>query len=197
MRVLLAAFLALAGCLHQARADEPRTFGGKTVEGWLAVLRTKTSTEDEQKRAIRALCLFGPEAKVAAPDLIAGVHEGKHKEGAVAALIEIGEGAEVTVAPMIERFIKAGCQHRTGQGALFHNATTELALAKIGGPAVAALVDVLNGPDWDMRVLRRGGPGGDRARRTGGRPVSHSSDRASGSGTRRGNPQPSRRLRSG
>ena len=82
---------------------------------------------------------------------VAGVHEGKHKEGAVAALIEIGEGAEVTVAPMIERFIKAGCQHRTGQGACF---TTRLPSSRWRKSVdrLLPLVDVLNGPDWDMRV---------------------------------------------
>jgi hypothetical protein len=70
MRTGSAIVLVLVGWLQSARADEPHTFWGKTVEQWLAVYRDKASTEVQRRQAVQALGCFGPEGGVAVPDLI-------------------------------------------------------------------------------------------------------------------------------
>ncbi len=148
MRTIIPAVLILVLQLNCARADEQRTFCGKTVEGWTQVLRDQTATSAERRQAMSALGCFGPEAKAAVPDLI--------RLNAVGALVEIGSGAEVTVPVLIKQFVEAGCQHLTGMGTFVRFRNVEDALTRIGEPAVPALVEVLNGPDKGMRSLRSG-----------------------------------------
>ena len=132
MRVLSAIVLVIIGCLQAARSEEPQTFWGKTVEQWLAVYRDQASTDDQRRQAVQAFGCFGPEGKNA--------------------LIQSGEGAEIKVPRLTQQFLQQGCQHLTGQGAFGYNSTIEDSLVRIGGPAVPALVEILNGPNRDMRV---------------------------------------------
>lgn len=145
-------FLAAAVSLPASRADEPRSFCGHTAAEWAAVLRDRTVPPDERRTAAWALGAFGPEAKAAVPDLIDAAREGPIKEEAVDALVQIGAGAEVTVPDLIGRFFKRGCRHLTGTGSLGYLPHVQDSLVKIGGPAVPALLGVLNGPDRGMRV---------------------------------------------
>jgi hypothetical protein len=59
--------------LIDVRADEPHTFCGRTVDGWIAVLRDRSSRE--RGRAAGMLGQFGPEAIGAVPDLIDTVRQ--------------------------------------------------------------------------------------------------------------------------
>jgi hypothetical protein len=56
-------------CLHAnlAFADDARTFCGKTLDGWIAALRTGSA--HERSSAAFALSYYGPMAKDAVPDL--------------------------------------------------------------------------------------------------------------------------------
>ncbi len=152
MRANLLILLILAGCLQPARAEEPHTFWGKTVEGWIAVFRDESSTEIQRQQAVQALGCFGPEAKAAVPVLIDAVRKGQFQDEAVDALVQIGAGADVTVPILIDRFLKRECQHLTGQETFFYDPSMEDSLARIGGPAVPPLLEILNGPNRDMRV---------------------------------------------
>ncbi len=53
---------------------------------------------------------------------------------------------------LIEQFLKRGCEHLTGQGTFGFSRSVDDSLVRIGGLAVPALIDVLNGRNWDMRV---------------------------------------------
>jgi HEAT repeat protein len=152
MRAIFPALFVLVLWFQPARADEQRMFCGKTVEGWREVLRDRTGTADGHRQAVWALGCFGPEAKAAVPDLIEALRHGQFQNEAVEALVQIGSSADVTVPILIERFLKRGCQHRTGMGTFFVDDSMEESLGRIGGPAVPALLEVLNGPDRDMRV---------------------------------------------
>ena len=152
MRVLLLFPFVIAGWLQPAWADEPRTFCGKTDQGWLAVFRDKTNTEIQRRQAMAALGCFGPEAKAAIPDLIEALRRGQFKNEAVEAMVQIGSGAELAVPILIERILRRGCQHRTGMGTFFVDDSMEESLVRIGSPAVLALLQVLSGPDRDMRM---------------------------------------------
>jgi HEAT repeat protein len=152
MQAAFPALLVMVSWLQLARADEQRTFCGKTVEGWREVLRDKAGTAGGRQQALQALGCFGPEALPAVPDLIEAVRHGPLKDEAVDALVRIGSGAEVTVPILIQRFLKRGCGHRTGMGTFFVDDSMEESLVRIGGPAVPALLEVLKGPDKDVRV---------------------------------------------
>jgi HEAT repeat protein len=152
MRVLLPILFIVVGCLPPARAEEPHTYWGKTVEGWLAVFRDTSSTEVQRRQAVQALGCFGAEAKAAVPDLVDAVRKGQFPEEAADALVQIGAGAEVTVPILIQRFLKRGCQHLTGMGSFPYDPSLENGLVRIGGPVVPALLEILNGPNRDLRV---------------------------------------------
>jgi HEAT repeat protein len=152
MRAIVLTLLVLVYWIQPNRDDERPTFCGKTVEGWREVLRDNAGTADGRRQAVWALGGIGPLAKPAVPDLIEAVRHGEFKGEAVEALVLIGSGAEVTVPILIERFLKRGCQHRTGMGTFFVDDSMEESLVRIGGPAVPALLEVLKGPDKDMRV---------------------------------------------
>jgi HEAT repeat protein len=152
MRAILPVFLVAVGWLYSARADEPQTLYGKTVEGWREILRDKSATAGDRRQAVWAIGCFGPEAKGAVPDLIETFRQGQSKDEAIDALVAIGAGTEVTIPVLIERFLKQGCVHRTGAGTFFYNPYVETSLAGIGAPAVPALVEVLKGPNKEMRV---------------------------------------------
>ena len=152
MRAILLILLTFVVWIQPARADGSHTFWGKTVEGWIAVFRDKTNTEIQRRQAMAALGCFGPEAKAAIPDLIDAVRKERFPDEAVDALVQIGAGAEVTVPILIQQFLKEGCQHLTGQGTFVHDNSLEDSLVRIGGPAVPALLEILNGPNGDMRV---------------------------------------------
>ena len=152
MRSVSFAVLCMMVVLSSARADEPRAFLGKTVEGWREILRSNAATPDDRRQAIWAVGCFGPEARSAAPDLIALVHQGEFKDEAIGALTAIGANPELAVPRLIATFIKEGCLHRTAAGAIAFNPGTEDALVHIGGPAVPALLGIFQGPNREMRV---------------------------------------------
>ena len=152
MRPVLSSALVLIFWLPPTLADEQRTFCGKTVEGWREAVRDKTWEVGERRQAVWALGCFGPEAKAAVPDLIELVQRGQFEDEAIGALIAIEAHPELAVPRLIETYVKEGCRHRTAMGAIGFNAGTEDALVHIGGPAVPALINILNGQDRDMRV---------------------------------------------
>ncbi len=152
MRALLPALLIGAIWSSPAQAEEPHIFRGKTVEGWLAILRDPNDTETHCREAATMLGCFGPEARSAAPDLIEAIREGQCRDEAVDALVNIGAGADVIVPLLIDRFRKRGSQHLIGQGAFSYDNSVDKALARVGEPAVPALLKILNGPDEGMRV---------------------------------------------
>jgi HEAT repeat protein len=152
MKCVFPAVLVMVLWFQPARGDEHRTFCGRTIEGWREILRDKARTADGRRQAVLALGCFGQEAKAAVPDLIEVLHHGQFQNGAVEALVQIGSGAEVTVPILIERLLKRGCQHRIGMGTFFVDDSMEESLVRIGGPAVPALLQVLSGPDSDMRA---------------------------------------------
>jgi HEAT repeat protein len=160
MRVSVIPLLAVVVWVHSAAADEPRTFFGKTVDGWIAVLRDGTASQHDRLRAIRALGYFGSEAKPAAPDLIEALDQKPLQDAAISSLVLIGSGTERTVPLLVERFRKEGCQRFTGQGTFPYSPYVRDTLVRIGGPAVPALVELLNGPDADMRVCAAEAIGG-------------------------------------
>jgi len=152
MRFILYALLFLMPCLPTAQAEEQPTFLGKTLTGWRQILTGKSATMDERRQALWAIGCFGPEAREATPELMELVRRGELKDEATGALTAIGASPEATVPPLIEQFVKQGCEHRTGQGTFIYSPSVENALVRIGGPAVPALLNLLNGPDKDMRV---------------------------------------------
>ena len=152
MRAKLLILLILVSWLQPARAEEPHTFWGKTVEGWLAVYRDKASTDVQRQQAVVALGCFGPEAKAVVPDLIDAVRKGEFRDEAVGALTLIGAGADVTVPVLIDRLLQRGCQNLLGWTSFADTSS----LVRVGGPAVPALVVILNGPNRDRHVCAAG-----------------------------------------
>ncbi len=141
MRAILPAFIAVACWVGPLGAEEPRTFYGKTVEGWNAVLRNGASTNFERQQAIHALAAFGPEAKAAVPVLIEALGQETTRHAAALALTFIGAAADRTVPLLFERL-----PHKESRIA------TRDALARIGEPAVPALIRILTGTDPEMQV---------------------------------------------
>jgi HEAT repeat protein len=157
MRAIVVGFLTIVFLFHSAWADEPRTFFGKTVEDWIAVLRAKTSSEHDRLRAIRALGYFGSDARAAAPDLIALLDQKSFEVAAVNSLVQIGCGTERTVPILVEE-LRHG-QRLTQLTHLGYRDGRDL-LIRIGGPAVPALIELINGPDRGMRVCAAQAIGG-------------------------------------
>jgi HEAT repeat protein len=151
-RTGLPALLVLLSWLQPGRADEQQTFYGKTVDAWIAVLRDKTGTDARRQQAVWALGCFGPDAKAAVPNLVDATREKQLSDAAISALARIRSSDDVIVPILIEEFVNEGCQHLTGAGTFVGFGSAAGALARIGGPAVPALINVLNGPNWDMRV---------------------------------------------
>ncbi len=152
MRANLLILFILAGWLQPAWAEEPHTFGGKTVEQWLAVYRDQSSTEAQRRQAVVALGRFEAEASAAVPDLVEAVRKGPLRDQAIDALAQIGAGAEVIVPILIQRCLKEGCRHFGGEGTFGSDKTPEDSLVRIGGPAVPALLEILNGSNGEMSV---------------------------------------------
>lgn len=152
MRSILPAMILLAFWPGPLGAVEPRIFCGKTVEGWSAVLRNSASTAVERQQAIQALAAFGAEARAAVPLLIGALKQETTKEAALIALSWIGGAPEQTVPLLIDQFIRQGCLHLTGAGAIGYSNSVRDALVRIGEPAVPALIGVLTGTNREMRV---------------------------------------------
>ena len=138
-QAFLPVFVALAFLIEPVRADEQHTFYGKTVEGWIAVLRDETSTDQKRLQAVWALGCLGPKARAAVPDLIKALHKESLENGAVEALVRIGSNPELTVPRLIQRFLKQGCLHLTGAGAIGWDPYLGDTLVRVGEPAVPAL----------------------------------------------------------
>lgn len=102
MRTILSLPLIVVTLGLAAWGEEPYRFNGKTAEGWLAVLRNRTSTDAQRLEAIISLGCFGLEAKAAAPDLIEAVHKERFRDEAVKALVSLSAGAEMTVPILID-----------------------------------------------------------------------------------------------
>lgn len=152
IRVRLAVYslmIAAVAC-PSVRAEEPSTLWGKPLDGWIAALRDRTGRD--RRTAVIAVGYFGPAGKAAVPDLIDLVRQGPFKDEAVDALVWIGAGAEVTVPVLIGWFVQEGCDRLTAAGAIGFNPHVRDSLIRVGGPAVPALIAVLNGPNREMRV---------------------------------------------
>jgi HEAT repeat protein len=149
---MLSAVFSLIILFSAGQVDEQRTFLGKTLEGWRERVRSKSATPHERRDALWAIGCFGPEGRPAVPDLTELVRRGEFKDEAIGALTAIGANPELAVPRLIERFVKAGCAHRTEMGTIIFNSGPEDALVRIGEPAVPALLEVLQGPNREMRV---------------------------------------------
>ena len=174
MRPISVVLLLVGACLQAVRADEQQTFYGKTVDGWIAVLRARAATENERREAILALGYFGAEAKAVVPDLIEFARQERFKAESSEALACIGSRVEEPVSRLIEQFLRESYEHFTESGAVGFTTHATEALVRVGGPAVPALITVLNGPDRQMRVcaaeaLGRIGPAA--GRRSGAHPT--------------------------
>jgi HEAT repeat protein len=148
LRIGFLVLFAISG--HQVRADEPLTFQGKTVDGWIAQLRSKSM--QDRYEAVKALGYFGPAARAAVPDLINAAHQKPFRDIALESLTQIGTDPKVLVRLLITRFQEVGCPHLTAQGAIQSNTSAKDSLVRMGGLAVPALIGVLNGPNADLRV---------------------------------------------
>jgi HEAT repeat protein len=149
------AFLGAAmmlGWLGLVRADEPRTFYGKTVEAWSAVLRAKQSSLNERRKAVVALAGFGPYGKSAVPDLIAALRDKELKDAALDALSWIGTGTEHAVPLLIEQLVLDGPVRFNRERNLSHYLFVRDALARIGEPAVPALIELLDSQSPELRA---------------------------------------------
>ena len=118
---------------------------GQDGRGWIAVLRDKTRSDVRCRQAMMALSCFGPEAKSAVPDLIDAVRKPPLRDEAVGALVQIGSGAEVNVLISIDRFLKRGRQHLTGQGTFLYDNSMEDLVGSASGRA--GPLDILTGPN--------------------------------------------------
>jgi HEAT repeat protein len=152
MRAVNSALLVLVCWLPAACAVEPQTFYGKSVGDWNSVLRDESSTNEKRRQAIWTLGCFRSEAKGAEHDLIRTLSQNGLQGSGVDALVGMGLSPELTVPILIQRFVKQGCVHLTGAGAIGWDPYVGDALIRVGEPAVPALIDVLNGPNWEMRV---------------------------------------------
>lgn len=148
--VLFLVGAALAPC--PAVADDLPEFWGHSVDGWRQILRAEASTKADRTAALWALGRFAPEARAALPDLIDAARRPELEDAAVRALARLGEAPEVTVPSLMKRFRERGCEHLTSIGTILYSLDVELSLAQVGGPAVAPLVELLDGPDREMRV---------------------------------------------
>jgi HEAT repeat protein len=122
-------------------ADEPRTFHGKTAEGWSDVVQNSASTVAERQQAIDALAALGPGAEAAVPALI-GILNGPDPEmqgKAADALGQIGPPARAAV-PALIRAIENPDAIDASNG-LLHSSVRTLGLI---GPEARAAVPALN-----------------------------------------------------
>ncbi len=115
-----------------------------------------------------ALGCFGPDAKAAVPVLVELIRANGLKQHPAHALIRIGERSDLTLPVLIGEFIARGCRHRVGMGSFAVNPDVDDYLIRIGDPTIDALIEVLNGPNREMRVcaaalLARFGPSARRA----------------------------------
>ncbi len=153
MRPILPTWLIWVVLAVPAQGEDLHTFGGRTVEGWIAVLRDQASTEAQRRVAAVMLGCFGPEARAAAPDLIEAVRKGQIQGEGVGALVSIGAGAEVTAPILVDQFLKHGYfAVGPGLGTYYHSGSPIGALARVGESVVPALTKVLDGPDENFRI---------------------------------------------
>lgn len=139
-------------------ADAETSFCGRTLEGWIDVLRHGAIAERED--AAWALSYFGAEAARAVPELTAMLASDRVGRGVVVALGRIGPEAAPAVPFLLKRFQEKGGAHLTGTGTFLVDASVRHALVRIGEPSVPGLLDILNGPDPDMRVCAAEALGG-------------------------------------
>jgi HEAT repeat protein len=130
-----------------ARAQDDTTFNGKTVDGWIAALRDKSNPQ--RGRAASALACFGPAANGAVPDLIEMAKDERFEfyANAIEAMGRIGPDAGPAVPILIAKLSKQQCilEMQGSFGSSLHG-NVELALARIGAPALPALVKMLEPP---------------------------------------------------
>ncbi len=154
VQVLIRVILTiLVGTLTPVLADEQRTFCGRTLDGWIEVLRHGSARD--RADAASMLRYFGPAASKAVPDLIDYLRQagGVRQYPAVGALGRIGAAAAPAVPLLIPGYLAVGCnlakQGNFGGG---NGGLPGEALIGIGGPAVPALIAVLTGPNKEMRA---------------------------------------------
>ena len=139
--------------MESSGPDELRSFCSKTLDEWISDLRNKSSSE--RSEAAWALAYIGPRARASVPDLVEIIRidrDDRLQFDAVEALGRIGPDAAPAVPLLIKRLRKQGCYLGVG-GVIIERVegNPKFALARIGAPAVPALIDVLNGSDEVMR----------------------------------------------
>jgi HEAT repeat protein len=153
MRAILPALVIVVASTISARSQEPHTFRGKTVEGWLAVFRDKESTDARRSEAAVMLGCFGPEARSAAPFLIDALRKDRSRGELIEALVSMGEGAELTGPILVDHFLKRGWLGvGPGMGTYYHGGSAIGALTHLKEQAVPALQKALDGPDANLRI---------------------------------------------
>ena len=107
-------------------------------------------------QAAWALSYFGPEAKKTVPDLVDYLRmagDVRHEPGTVRALGRIGPAAAPAIPILIPGYLAEGCNlAKMGTFLEGNGGMPGIALAGIGAPAVPALIDVLTGPNTEMRA---------------------------------------------
>jgi HEAT repeat protein len=137
-----------------ARTDDQREFCGKSLDGWVEVFRHGSARD--RTDAAWMLSYFGPAASKAVPALIEylrQVGDVRREPGTVSALGRIGPAAAPAVPLLIPGYLAEGCNlAKMGSFGGGNGGMPGEALVGIGAPAVPALIDVLTGPNTEMRA---------------------------------------------
>ncbi|WP_422931758.1 HEAT repeat domain-containing protein [Singulisphaera sp. PoT] len=164
MNALVSTLIFAVGSILAAAGDEPPMVLGRSVDGWVQILRNKGSAPGARLRALKALAFFGAEAKAAVPDLVEEFRRGLFRAEAVDALVRIGAETDLAVSYLIDQLVKDQnvAWVSPDRGDVRKN------LARIGGPAVPELIRLLSWPERRVRgcaadVLGRIGPGAKEA----------------------------------
>jgi HEAT repeat protein len=149
------AALGSLGQFGPVRADERRTFCGKSVDEWIAIVHVRSSPD--RGRALRALWYLGPEAKAAVPDLVDALRKGDFdrefsKTFVIDVLAYIGPDAAPAVPFLIEEFRKEDCfLAKQGSFGVSLYSGPKHALVRIGAASVPPLITALENLDGDRR----------------------------------------------
>lgn len=138
-------------CAQPVGPEAPTTYLGKTVNQWINVLRDESIRD--RSLAISAVAAFGPAANDSIPDLIAILKNPRFSRDDMLteSLGRIGPEAVAAVPHLITLLIKEGCTHAKQGTFVTSRFGPKFALTGIGAPAVPALVELLDGPNREMR----------------------------------------------
>ncbi len=149
----LVSLICLGFALHARAAEEP-TFFGKNVEEWTKIVRQKG--HPDRREAFQILAEFGPAAKSAVPDLLRILNDktdAGFERSAIEALSWIDPEAPGIVPPLMRVFMKEGRRLGETGTILINTSHSVYTLERIGGPAVPALIELLDGKDEEMRPI--------------------------------------------